>query len=203
MSSTQQRRPEETAGGLPENVTAAQIPFHLPYPTAQVTPTGETASMTPPVTEASRVDINTTPATENVDTAPPAGMTIGGALEVAGERKADKPLAESDARAIQSAEAKATGVPGGLKGGPAAKAQSVIDKSQNVTVGEVLTDATAALARDKIVTPEDASAVQSAEARHIPGGGIASGGVASTMLEAADVNVDAGLVSADQSRAGA
>ncbi|KAL3698149.1 hypothetical protein R1sor_012225 [Riccia sorocarpa] len=158
---------------------------------AQVTSTGETiftVTTVPALATTDQVTIGEVPMDPLT--------SIVDALETAGARLADKPLEESDARAIQSAEARATGVPGGLKGGPAAMAQSVVDTAGTggtvVTVGDVLLGATMQLPSDKPVTTEDASRVQSAEARHTPTGEIPRGGVASTMQQAAAANEGAG-----------
>ncbi|KAL2645046.1 hypothetical protein R1flu_012633 [Riccia fluitans] len=195
MSSTQQMRPGATGGVhvTMEDVTAAEpYPGCAPVTTAEARPTRQftTMSTVPGIT-----------ATQTVTTGAAATpVTIAAALETAGAREAHKPLTESDARAIQSAEARATGTPGGVKGGPAAMAQSVIDtpgmRGADVTLGDVLSDATLQLPRDKVMTPEDASRVQSAEARHTPTGEIPKGGMAATMQEAAAHNQSTAFVSA-------
>ncbi|KAL3698148.1 hypothetical protein R1sor_012224 [Riccia sorocarpa] len=124
------------------------------------------------------------------------GRNSGHALEVAGARQADKPLTETDARAIQSAEARATG--GNTRGGLADMAQAVVDTpgigGEDVKVVDVLADATRVLSDDKPVTPEDAYIVESVEIRNSATGEVVEGGIAATLHQAAAVNRSAGFV---------
>ncbi|KAL3698147.1 hypothetical protein R1sor_012223 [Riccia sorocarpa] len=133
--------------------------------------------------------------TTEEDTKP---ITIGEALEVAGDRLADKPLSESDVRAIQSAESRATGTGTNVRRGIAATAQAFLDTpaigGDDVKVGEVLSYASIQLPHDKPVTPEDASVVRSAEIRNSPTLEASEGGIAVTISQAAAVNKSAGLV---------
>jgi hypothetical protein len=127
-------------------------------------------------------------------------VTIGEALEAAAVGAGDKPVQPSDARAIQSAEARATGIPGGIPGGLAASAQSAaelnprVTASEKTTISDILMDASIDLPVDKVVTQEDASKVLDAELRNSPTGEPQPGGVAAAMQAAADLNERAGLV---------
>jgi hypothetical protein len=127
-------------------------------------------------------------------------VTIGEALEAAAVGAGDKPVQPSDARAIQSAEARATGIPGGIPGGLAAFAQSAaelnprVTESEKTTISDILMDASIDLPVDKVVTQEDASKVLDAELRNSPSGQPQPGGVAAAMQAAADLNERAGLV---------
>jgi hypothetical protein len=127
-------------------------------------------------------------------------VTIGEALEAAAVGAGDKPVQPSDARAIQSAEARATGIPGGIPGGLAAFAQSAaelnprVTASEKTTISDILMDASIDLPVDKVVTQEDASKVLDAELRNSPTGEPQPGGVAAAMQAAADLNERAGLI---------
>lgn len=127
-------------------------------------------------------------------------VTIGEALEAAAVGAGDKPVQPSDARAIQSAEARATGIPGGIPGGLAASAQSAaelnprVTDSEKTTISDILMDASIDLPVDKVVTQEDASKVLDAELRNSQTGQPQPGGVAAAMQAAADLNERAGLV---------
>ncbi|MCO5608896.1 hypothetical protein L7F22_063114 [Adiantum nelumboides] len=122
--------------------------------------------------------------------------TIGDALEDAARKAHDKPLEVKDARAIQSAEAHATGVATGVAGGPASYAQHLLDTQQQATLGDALQDAKSYLPADKVVTPRDVSGVTKAEARNHPIGtpALSAGGVAASMQAAAQYNINNGFV---------
>ncbi|MCO5552473.1 hypothetical protein L7F22_005985 [Adiantum nelumboides] len=91
------------------------------------------------------------------------GMTIGEALEEAALNDPDKIVDKETARAIQSAEARATGIPLGFKGGLGATAQSAAqknaDRGEHITLSDVLEDATERMI-DKVVTQEDVQKVK-------------------------------------------
>ncbi|KAG6551741.1 hypothetical protein Mapa_006832 [Marchantia paleacea] len=130
---------------------------------------------------------------------PPGPISIAEVLENVADTIGDKPVTVSDARAIQSAEALATGISSGVKGGPGSIALSAVDQKKSnsnsnqtdVTIGDVLKSASSHLIQDKIVTSRDASKVHSAEARN-NNGQVPKGGVSSTMQQAAAYNHNAG-----------
>ncbi|KAK4355516.1 hypothetical protein RND71_024487 [Anisodus tanguticus] len=121
-------------------------------------------------------------------------VTVGEALEAVALKPAgDKPIDESDAAAIQAAEARATGrsevVPGGV-GAEAQRAASInarIDDDKT-NLGDVLRDATGKLIDDKEVKKEDAEGVVGAEIRNKPDLATYPGGVAASMTTAANLN---------------
>ncbi|XP_060181332.1 late embryogenesis abundant protein D-34-like [Lycium barbarum] len=121
-------------------------------------------------------------------------VTVGEALEaVAFKAAGDKPIEESDAAAIQAAEARATGrseaVPGGI-GAEAQSAASVNARTDNkTTLGDVLSDATSKLIEDKAVKKEDAEGVVGAEIRNKPDLATHPGGIAASMTTAANLNI--------------
>ncbi|KAI5054612.1 hypothetical protein GOP47_0029757 [Adiantum capillus-veneris] len=92
------------------------------------------------------------------------GITIGEALEEAALNNPNKIVDKQTARAIQSAEARATGIPLGFKGGLGASAQSAAqknaDRGEHITLSEVLDDATERMLVDKVVTKEDVQKVK-------------------------------------------
>uniref|UniRef100_A0A2N9EHB9 SMP domain-containing protein n=1 Tax=Fagus sylvatica TaxID=28930 RepID=A0A2N9EHB9_FAGSY len=99
-------------------------------------------------------------------------ITIGEALEAAVQSAGGKTLDLSDAAAIQAAEARATGSDIMIPGGIAITAQSAViynarveRDEDKIKLGDVLTNATAELPADKVVTKQDAEAVGSAELR--------------------------------------
>ncbi|XP_024539083.1 late embryogenesis abundant protein 31-like [Selaginella moellendorffii] len=121
-------------------------------------------------------------ATADANRPPPA--TIAGALNSASQSLVgSKPLEASDARAIQSAEARATGIPAGVKGGVGAAAQHAVDKGEPVTVGDVLRVSISLFVL---------FAAKSAEQRNNPDSVVSPGGVAASMQSAADHNKAAG-----------
>ncbi|KAG6543865.1 hypothetical protein Mapa_014705 [Marchantia paleacea] len=139
----------------------------------------------------------TDPGISNID-----AVTIGEALEAAAVGAGDKAIDESDARAILSAEARATGVSKPVRGGVGAVAQSaaelnhrVLNSSEQTTLADVLMDATVALPADKVVTHADAEKVIQAELRCKPHSeGIAAGGIGAAIAAAADLNEAHGLI---------
>ncbi|MQM18082.1 hypothetical protein Taro_051068 [Colocasia esculenta] len=136
-----------------------------------------------------------------VGTTTPAGtltsgaLTIGEALEAAALTAGEKPVAKSDAAAIQVAEMRATGLRETQPGGVAAEAQAAADlnawtpwESEETSLGEVVSDATARLPRDKAVTREDAEGVAAAEMRNSPSMGTHPSGVSASVAAAARLN---------------
>ncbi|VFQ86206.1 unnamed protein product [Cuscuta campestris] len=131
---------------------------------------------------------------------PPQGVvsdkiTIGEALEATAISAGDKPVDQSDAAAIQAAEARATGLGEILPGGIGAEAQRAATRNARITkdefktkLGDVLTDAKEKLVNDKGVTLEDAVGVVGAEARNKEGHTTRPGGVAATVAAAAALN---------------
>lgn len=127
-------------------------------------------------------------------------VTIGEALEAAAMGAGDRPIELADARAIESAERRATGVAMPMKGGIGATAQSAAqlnlrtDEAGQTTLSDVLMDATADLPADKVVTYEDAYKVLQAELRGRNVDELQAGGVGATLVAAADLNARSGLV---------
>lgn len=122
-------------------------------------------------------------------------ITIGEALEAAVHTAGDKPVDQSDAAAIQAAEARATGSSVITPGGLAATAQSAASfnsgmqrEEDKIKLSEVLTAATARLPADKAVTAEDAEGVKRAELRNEPNAAGHHGGVADSLAAAARLN---------------
>ncbi|CAA6662786.1 unnamed protein product [Spirodela intermedia] len=122
-------------------------------------------------------------------------VTIGEALEVAALVAGDEAVEQSDAAAIQAAEARATGLHETPLGGVAAVAQSAAEmnahtqwQSGKTTLREVLTGATEKMVADKAATMEDAEKVAAAELRNNPETGLRQGGVAATVMAAARLN---------------
>ncbi|XP_010277180.1 PREDICTED: late embryogenesis abundant protein D-34-like [Nelumbo nucifera] len=125
----------------------------------------------------------------------PHPITIGEALEATAMVSGDKPVDQSDAAAIQAAEVRATGLNVNIPGGVGAEAQSAANVNERairdedkVTLGEVLTDATAKLVRDKPATRRDAERVVGAELRNNSNVSTHPGGVAAAVTEAARLN---------------
>ncbi|XP_073141999.1 late embryogenesis abundant protein D-34-like [Henckelia pumila] len=125
----------------------------------------------------------------------PDECTIGEALEATAISAGDKPVDESDAAAIQTAEVRATGlghvVPGGLgaeaKSAAAHNARIAGDEGKT-TLEDILMDATQKLSGDKAVTREDAEGVIQAEIINTPDMAAHPGGVAASMVAAARLN---------------
>ncbi|CAM8994728.1 unnamed protein product [Rhodiola kirilowii] len=122
-------------------------------------------------------------------------ITIGEALEVTTMSAGDKIVDQSDAAAIQAAEARATGSYTMTPGGVAAMAQSavtlneqIVAEEQKITLSDVLTDAAKKLPGDRAVTREDAEGVIGAEIKNHPNLTTYPGGVAASMATAARHN---------------
>jgi hypothetical protein len=126
-------------------------------------------------------------------------VTIGDALEAAAVGSGQRPVEDRDARAIQSAVARATGAPP-TAGSLAAAAMSAAELNPRVpnadktTLADILMDATIDLEADKTVTQEDAAKVLDAEMRGSSTGEPLPGGVAAAVQAAADINERAGLI---------
>ncbi|KAM0937596.1 putative Late embryogenesis abundant protein, SMP subgroup [Dioscorea sansibarensis] len=122
-------------------------------------------------------------------------ITIGEALEASALVAGDKAVEQSDAAAIQAAEARATGLNENLPGGVAAEAQSAADVNERILserdktrIADVVSDATAKMPADKAATREDAERVVGAELRNRPEIDARPGGVAASMVAAARLN---------------
>ncbi|XP_075507591.1 late embryogenesis abundant protein D-34-like [Primulina tabacum] len=125
----------------------------------------------------------------------PDACTIGEALEATAISAAYKPVDESDAAAIQAAEARAAGLGHVVPGGLGAEAKSAAEHNARIardegktTLEDVLTDATEKLTGDKAVTREDAQGVIQAEISNTPDMAAHPGGVAAFMAAAARLN---------------
>lgn len=132
-------------------------------------------------------------------------MTIGQALQAAAMKEGEKPIDSNDARAIQSAEKRATGNPVTQKGGIAATAQAAAELNPRVndvgktTLSNILLAATTDLPADKAVTREDAEKIMEAEARGSPrphGRHPQSGVIGEAMQSAAKLNEERGFTPA-------
>ncbi|KAH7286886.1 hypothetical protein KP509_32G026700 [Ceratopteris richardii] len=123
--------------------------------------------------------------------------TIGDALEDAASKAGDSRLEVKDARAIQSAEARATGAPSGVLGGPSAHASNLLNNQEGATLGDALKDAKEYMPADKVATQRDAYRVMQAEARNDPRGQVREGGVASSIQDAVDYNKEKGFIPQD------
>ncbi|KAL6005242.1 hypothetical protein ACLOJK_005804 [Asimina triloba] len=122
-------------------------------------------------------------------------ITIGQALEASALTAGYKPVEQSDAAAIQAAEARATGRNVPAPGGVASTAQSAatmnertIRDEDKTKLAEVLSDASGRLPADKAVTREDAEGVVGAELRNNPNMATYPGGVAASVAAAAQLN---------------
>ncbi|KAF3322859.1 late embryogenesis abundant protein D-34-like protein [Carex littledalei] len=128
----------------------------------------------------------------NVD---PIKITIGEALEAAGNTAQDKLVEQSDVAAIQAAEARAIGLNVTMPGGIAAHAQSAADANLWATrdedkakLSDVLSDAAGKLPADKPVERDDAARVVGAEISNKEDARTTPAGVAATMAAAARLN---------------
>ncbi|XP_022974461.1 late embryogenesis abundant protein D-34-like [Cucurbita maxima] len=126
-------------------------------------------------------------------------ITIGEALEAAGQTAGNKPVEQSDAAAIQAAEGRATGSNAISPGGLTATAQSaasfnagMIRDEDKIKLNYVLMGAKGKLATDKPVSRKDAEGVVSAELSNNPNLITHPGGVAATITAAARLNEDGG-----------
>ncbi|XP_057466836.1 late embryogenesis abundant protein D-34-like [Actinidia eriantha] len=122
-------------------------------------------------------------------------ITIGEALEATARTAGNKPVDQSDAAAIQAAEARATGTHFITPGGVAADAQSAADfnagldrDEDKIKLSDVLSDATEKLPADKPVSMEDTEGVMTAEMRNNPNLTTNPIGVAASMAAAAKLN---------------
>ncbi|XP_057959277.1 late embryogenesis abundant protein D-34-like [Malania oleifera] len=122
-------------------------------------------------------------------------ITIGEALEATARTAGHKAVDQSDAAAIQAAEARALGSSATPTGGVGATAQAaaslndeVVLEEDKVMLTEVLADATMKLPLDKVATREDAEGVLTAELRNKPTVTTYPGGVAETVTTAARLN---------------
>ncbi|KAH0638118.1 hypothetical protein KY289_038033 [Solanum tuberosum] len=122
-------------------------------------------------------------------------ITIGEALEAAGQTIPGKPVDQCDAAAIQAAEVRATGSNVITPGGVAATAQSaaaynesMIKDEDKVKLGDVLSGATKVLPADKAATRQDAEGVVGAELRNKHDMSTTPGGVAASVTVAARMN---------------
>ncbi|KAL2629646.1 hypothetical protein R1flu_014332 [Riccia fluitans] len=194
MSSAQETRPASTAAGMDQDAVVITQETTIIENTTETIVFGnlDEAAITQGVPE-TRVFTDKNGGSLDETTGP---VTIGEALENVASKIGEKPLTASDARAIQAAEARATGVPTGVRGGPGAAALSAVSSATgeaDVTIGDVLADAKAHLSQDKVVTSRDAAKVHSVEARNNDGR-VEKGGVASTMQQAAAHNENFGSV---------
>ncbi|KAF5776197.1 putative Late embryogenesis abundant protein, SMP subgroup [Helianthus annuus] len=122
-------------------------------------------------------------------------VTVGEALEAVALSATEKPVEQSDAAAIQAAEVRATRRMQVIPGGVVAKAQGAASQNartrrdeEKTKLGDVLTDASSVLPKDKMVTREDAKGVIRAEIRNQPELATYPGGVAASMAAAARLN---------------
>ncbi|XP_078160572.1 late embryogenesis abundant protein D-34-like [Carex rostrata] len=134
---------------------------------------------------------------DNSENDDPIKITIGEALEAAGNALYDKPVEQSDAAAIQVAEARAIGLNVTMPLGIAAHAQSAADANLWTTkdedkakLGDVLLDAASKLAADKPVERDDAARVVGAEISNKEDARTTRAGVAAMMAAAARLNED-------------
>ncbi|KAK6141345.1 hypothetical protein DH2020_024895 [Rehmannia glutinosa] len=125
----------------------------------------------------------------------PVIVTIGQALESVDLSVGDKPVDESDAAAIQAVESRATGLNKVIPGGVASEAQSAakhnartMAEDKKIKVRDVLANATSRLPDDRAVTKEDADAAVGAELRNKMEMTTYPGGVAASMVAAANLN---------------
>lgn len=124
-----------------------------------------------------------------------SSITIGEALEATAQTAGDKPVGQSDAAAIQAAEARATGSNVITPGGLASMAQSAAAfnadcqrDEDKIKLGDILAGATAKLPADKAATRQDAEGVATAEVRNNPEAIATLGGVAASVAAAARLN---------------
>ncbi|KMZ66534.1 Seed maturation protein/ Late embryogenesis abundant protein [Zostera marina] len=122
-------------------------------------------------------------------------LTIGEALEATAVTIGNKPVEQSDASAIQAAEARATGVVATIPSGIGAAAQAAADHNKHVTlddektkIADVLKNSTKKLPADKAATREDAHKIVSAEMRNSPDMSVNPTGVSASVTAAARLN---------------
>lgn len=118
------------------------------------------------------------------------GITIGEVLEEVAVSEPDKIIDNATARMIQSAEARATGIPLAPKGGLGATAQWAAQKNadhgEHITISDVLNDATERMLVDKVVTKEDVEKL-----KHVAATGEGGAAILSALQGAVDANVGA------------
>ncbi|XP_078180264.1 late embryogenesis abundant protein 3-like [Carex rostrata] len=128
-------------------------------------------------------------------------VTIGEALEATALVLGDKPVDHADAAAVVAAEMRATGLVGVVPGGVGAAALAAAEsnsqnekksKQEKTSISDVLEHSSAVLPANKVVTREDAVSIRSAEeqSRWARDGKDTGFGVASTVMEAAEINED-------------
>uniref|UniRef100_A0A0D3GG90 SMP domain-containing protein n=1 Tax=Oryza barthii TaxID=65489 RepID=A0A0D3GG90_9ORYZ len=122
-------------------------------------------------------------------------ITVGEALEATALAAGERPVDRTDVEAIRAAEMAAQGsdvtMPGGLADQAQAAARSNADADRDddkITVGDVLTDATAKLAGDKVAGAEDAAKVVQAETYSDAAARTRAGGVGAAVSTAARLN---------------
>ncbi|XP_006656949.1 late embryogenesis abundant protein D-34-like [Oryza brachyantha] len=122
-------------------------------------------------------------------------ITVGEALEATALAADNRPVDRTDVEAIRAAEMMAqesdVTMPGGLtdQAQAAARANAVAERDDDkITVGELLTDATAKLAGDKVAGMEDAARVAQAEKYNDAAARTRAGGVAAAVATAARLN---------------
>ncbi|KAG5587833.1 hypothetical protein H5410_048267 [Solanum commersonii] len=124
-----------------------------------------------------------------------APITIGEALAATALTAGEKPVGQSDAAAIQAAEARATGSSVVTPGGLAATAPSAASANEGlaqdvdkIKLNDVLTGADAKLPADKAATRQDAQGVMEAKLRNNQSLTPYPGGVAASVAAAARLN---------------
>ncbi|KAH9307851.1 hypothetical protein KI387_035762, partial [Taxus chinensis] len=128
---------------------------------------------------------------------PGESITIGEALQAAAMNIGDEPIDDNDARAVGSAENRATGFPAPEKGGLAATAQAAaelnprVDAVAKTTISNLLMGALVDLPADKGVTRKDADKIMEAEKRGSSAGHPRPGGIGEAMEAAAKLNEQA------------
>uniref|UniRef100_A0A0D9WQC2 SMP domain-containing protein n=1 Tax=Leersia perrieri TaxID=77586 RepID=A0A0D9WQC2_9ORYZ len=122
-------------------------------------------------------------------------ITVGEALEATALAAGERPVDSADVEAIRAAEMTAqesdVTLPGGLADQAQAAARSNADAEcddDKITVADVLTDATAKLAGDKVAGMEDAAKVVRAETYSDAGARTRAGGVGAAVTTAARLN---------------
>ncbi|KAF0921825.1 hypothetical protein E2562_020118 [Oryza meyeriana var. granulata] len=122
-------------------------------------------------------------------------ITVGEALEATALAAGERPVDRTDVEAICAAEMTAqesdVTMPGGLadQAQAAARANAAVDRDDDkVTVGDVLTDATAKLAGDKVAGMDDASMVVQAETYSDAAARTRASGVGAAVTTAARLN---------------
>lgn len=113
----------------------------------------------------------------------------------------EKPVDHADAAAVSAAEMRATGLAGVMPRGVGSAAVAAAESNawngkkceeEKTSMSDVLWNASAVLPGNKVVTREDAVSIRSAEEqiRWARDGSETGFGVASTIMEAAEINED-------------